>query len=275
MKKVIFSFLVLVCASALFAFDVSDLKIKGQAKSVTKTNYLIVQKFGDYYRTPVTKTVYTYNGAQQMTGSTEYSGAGTLQNKVTSNYDGQGFLTSETCSDSNNATLWSTTISYREGRKVDATESSKNGTLRAKTVYEYTADKLTSETYYNGDGSIAWKEITTYNTQNLIDSISTYYANGALDERKVYSYTPSSLIDTVTHLNENGDTTKKDVYHYDEKALLSEITTYGADGKAAVRLILKYDGRDNVIKITTYNVVKKFGSIINEMVDMSEFAYEY
>ena len=36
-----------------------------------------------------------------------------------------------------------------------------------------------------------------------------------------------------------------------------------------------YDAAGNVVKLTTYDVVKKFGTINNEMVDMVEFAYQY
>lgn len=275
MKKLLFAMIFITTVLAANAFDISQLSVKGQAKSVTKTNYLIVQKFGEYFRTPSAKVIYTLNGAGVITQSVEYNGRDELQNKIVSTRDSNGNLTNETCYDAENNQLWNTVIEYANGLKTSSTEYSKGGTLRGKTVYVYNGNRPTEETYYNGDGAIVWKEVTKYTINDQIDTEYTYYANGQLDECRVYSYTSGGLIDTIVYSDGNDAITKKDVFHYDDRGLLTEITTYDNMGKVTVRTIIKHDSHDNVNKITTYNVQKKFGTTVNDMVDMSEMVYEY
>lgn len=247
--------------------------IKGVPRTVTKTNYLVIEKFGEYYRTVSSKIVYNYNGAGAVTGSQEYNASGDLINKIINTYDGAGLLTAVSCYDSDNKALWNTTLTYRDGKLIDESEYN-GGSLRGRTIYTYTNNNLMDESYYNGEGAIIYKTITHYNTTGAQDSVDTYGADGALDSRKLYIYTGSN-IDTITYTNESGDMTKKEVYHYDGRGILTEVTTYNAAGVATVRTIYKCDGRDNVSRVTVYNVGKKFGAQQNDMVDMVEYTYEY
>ena len=68
---------------------------------------------------------------------------------------------------------------------------------------------------------------------------------------------------------------RKVVYRFDANYAITEAQTYNAAGKLAVRIIYKYDDNGNIAKLTTYNVSDKFGTTVNELVDISEYVFKY
>jgi antitoxin component YwqK of YwqJK toxin-antitoxin module len=107
-----------------------------------------------------------------------------------------------------------------------------------------------------------------------LEKETEYFADGSLDEERFYEYSDNGKIDTISYANVDG-LKVKELFRYDNMGNLTEVTTYSADNKTTKRLLVKYDAAGNVVKLTTYDVVKKFGTINNEMVDMVEFAYQY
>lgn len=277
MKKLILSTVILLAMGVLaFSYDVTSLSnMKGSARKVTKTNYSIVQKFGDYYRTPTTKVIYNFDNTGRSTGSMELNARDEVLNKVNVTYDEVGNLTAETCFDNDNNQLWSTTHTYKDGVKVETVEYSKGGGIKGKTTYTYSNSRLTSESYYDGEGSLVWLINSKYNEKGQLDSEANYFSDGKLDEKRVYSYTIIGNIDSISYFDEKDNLTSKEVFHYDDKGLLTEITRYGKDSTVTKRTIIRHDNHDNVTKVTGYDVLKKFGTTINEMSSMCEFSYEY
>ena len=69
--------------ASLFAYDIAAAaELKGGVKSVTRTDFAIVSKFGEYFRTPGAKTLYKFNGAGQVIESSELNSRDGLVNKI-------------------------------------------------------------------------------------------------------------------------------------------------------------------------------------------------
>ena len=84
MKKIISAICLSILGMSLFAYDVaSNSQLKGNVKSVTKINYTIASKFGDYFRTPNSKFVYAYGVGNQQISSTELTPRDVVVNKIT------------------------------------------------------------------------------------------------------------------------------------------------------------------------------------------------
>lgn len=276
MKKMILTVAAVLLGVSLFAYDIAAAaELKGGVKSVTRTDFAIVSKFGEYFRTPGAKTLYKFNGAGQVVESSELNSRDGLVNKIINTYDADGNLTAETCFDSDNVQIWNTVITYKNGKKADSSEYAKGGVLKGRTIYSYTGNNLTDESYYDGDGAIMWKNVSKYNSANQLETVDGYFADGSLDNEMQYAYTPAGKIDSISYFDGKGALTSKEVFRYDDKSTLTEVTEYNVDNKVVCRTLAKYDAKGNLAKITVYNVARKFGTTVNEMVDMSEFAYEY
>lgn len=265
-----------MCVS-LFAFDVTDyLPLKGIVKSCTRTDYSVTSKFGDYFRTPETKTVRLFNGAGQETESSEMTPRDVLVNKIQNTYDAAGKLVSQVGYNSDNALIWKSAVTYgADGNKADVSEFGKDGTLKSRTIYIYTGNKLSDETYYSSDGAVASKITYKYNDAGQLVVESHYYADGSLDEECGYTYTETGKIDTITHTDGSGSVKNRDYFRYGADGVLNEVTTSGADNKTTKREIIKYDTAGNVSRISAYTVGKKFGTTVTDLVDMTEFSYQY
>ncbi|MBD5408098.1 MAG: hypothetical protein HDR51_01630 [Treponema sp.] len=277
MKKIIFS-LALLTIYSVFALDITEkieLDLKVTPKTLIRTDYTIVSKFGEYFRTPSVKFAYKYDSSGKIIESSELNARDVLVNKIVDAYNSDGFLVGETCFDAENSKIWNTEIIYKDGKKVESAGYSKAGILKGKTLYSYTNDNLTDESYYDEEGAIVWKIVRSYNSKGMIESESEYSADGMLSEERRYEYNPNNTLDSISYNNEKGILTSKDVCRYDNNASLYEITTYNADNKTIKRTLVKYDAQGNIAKVTVYNVARKFGTTVNEMAEMSEFAYEY
>ncbi|MFA6856653.1 MAG: hypothetical protein WCR31_05530 [Treponema sp.] len=277
MKKLFAAVAVAVMCVSLFAFDVADyLPLKGIVKSCTRTEYSITSKFGDYFRTPETKTVRVFNGAGQETESSEMTPRDVLVNKIQNTYDAAGKLVSQVGYNSDNALIWKSVITYgTDGNKSNVSEYGKDGTLKSKTIYIYNGNKLSDETYYSSDGAVASKTTYKYNEGGQLSVESHYYADGSLDEEYDYTYTETGRIDTITYMNGYGNVTARDYFRWSADGVLNEITTCGEDNRTTKRKIIKYDAAGNITKISTYNVGKKFGTTVTELAGMTEIVCQY
>lgn len=275
MKKIISAAVVAFIGMSVFAYDVTaNTQLKGSVKSVTKINYTIASKFGDYFRTPNSKFIYKYDGSGKLVESTEFTPRDVVVNTLKNAYDVAGTLTEQVVTDAENIQIVKNVITYKDGKKSEISEYAKDGSLKSKTIYTYEGTKLVDETYYNAEGAIVWKIVYTYNAKNQLEKESEYYSDGSLSEERVYEYADNGKIDNISYSTIDS-LKEKEVFRYDASGNLGEITTYGADNKTTKRLLIKYDSVGNVIKLTTYNVSKKFGTTANEMTDMVDFAYQY
>ena len=276
MKKIILAAFVSIMGLSLFAYDISaGVSLKGSPKMVTRTDFSIASKFGEYFRTPSSKYVYKYTSDGKLVESAEMTARDVLLNKVSNSYDGSGNLIEQICVDADGAQIWKNVIVYKDGLKVDSSEFSKSGSLKSKTVYEYKDKALVDETYYNADGALVWKIVYKYNDKKQLEVEDEYFQDGSLAEERHYSYMDNGNIQSITYMDSTGSITSKDVFRYDTNGLLSEVTTYGPDNRTCVRTFAKFDNKGNLSKITVYNISRKFGTTVNELTDQAEFTYIY
>ncbi len=276
MKKIISSLCVALAGSLLFAYDIaSEAQIKDGAKSVTRTDFSIVSKFGEYFRTPSTKFTYILDANGKTLESAELTARDAIINKITNVYDEKGNLKEQTCSDSDGILLWKSAVTYKNGKKSDVSDFGKDGSLKTKTIYLYENSKLSDETVYNSDGALIEKTTYKYDDKGRISVQDIYFSDGSLAQESQISYTEKGAKDTVSYYDLHGKLTSKCVFRYAANGTLSEVTTYGADNQTTTRQLVKYDTNGNIARITTYNVAKKFGTTVNEMTEMIEFAYSY
>lgn len=275
MKKSFIAFCFIVSTSSIFAYDIaSKVQLKTKAKTVTQTDFTIISRFGEYFRTPSEKYIYSYDSEGKMTESSALTPRDVLENRISYSYDALGNLVKQVCFDADGNQLWNTTTTFKDGNKTESSEFSKDK-LNAKTIYTYTDNLLTDESYYNGEGTLIWKMIYKYNSNGKIEAEFEYNGEGTLDEERKYSYLDSGLIDSITYFDSLENETSKEIFRYSADKTLNEITTYDSDGNISKRTIVKNDSFGNVTRVTVYNVAQKFGTTVNEMTDMSEFVYDY
>ncbi len=276
MKKVLSIVLAGAIASSLFAYDIAaGASLKTKARTVTRTDFTIVSKFGEYFRTPSSKIIYKFDDQGKITESSELTPRDALVNKIVNTYDNMGNLTAQVCYDADNVQIWNTTITYKDNMKSDCSEFTKGGYLKGKTIYSYSGKNLTDESYYNADGLLVWKIIYKYDDSNRIEHEYEYFGDGTLDEERSYTYNAANQKESISYYDANGIIKSKDVFRYAADNSLSEVTAYDSDGKITKRSLVKTDSFGNTSKVTGYAVLRKFGTTVNEMSDMTEFIYDY
>lgn len=276
MKKILSFILAGAMATSLFAYDIaSGASLKTKAKTVTRTDFTIVSKFGEYFRTPNTKIVYKYDDAGLLIESSELTARDVLINRIANTYDELGNLVGQTCYDADNVQIWNTTLAYKDNLKSECSEFSKGGFFKGKTIYTYTGGNLTDESYYNAEGVLVWKIISKYNDANKIEHEYEYFGDGTLDEERLITYNATGAKESITYFDSAANVKSKDVFRYAADGTISEITTYDSENKIVKRTLVKIDSFGNCSKVTGYAVSRKFGTTVNEMVDMVEFIYDY
>lgn len=274
MKKIIIFAVLMSAVISVFAYDIAaNSPVKGAVRTVTRTDFSVTSKFGEYFRTPGAKFVYKYDSYGRRTEASELTVRDALINKVVNVYDAAGNLTEQTGFDEENTKVWRSVITYKDGMKSDVSEFGKDNSLKGRTIYSYNGKRLSDETSYNGEGAIIWKVVYAYNDRGQLSEENEYTGDGALNERRTYVYTDAGLNDTISYFDGNGMLRAKDVFRYGTGNVLSEITTYGADNRLDTRTIVKFDNAGNLARITVYTVAKKFGTVMNEMTGMTEFVY--
>ena len=168
MKKIICSVAAFLLGISLYSYDImGNSTIKAGARTVTRTDYSIISKFGEYYRTPSSKFIYLYDESGKQTENSELTVRDVLVNKVVNSYDADARLSERKAYDSEGLQLWNSVLSYKDGLLCDETQYARDGNLKSKTIYTYTDSKLTDESYYNSDGALIWKVVYKYNCAEL------------------------------------------------------------------------------------------------------------
>lgn len=276
MKKFISALCVALIGTSIFAYDIaSEAQLKGGPKSVTKTDFSIVSKFGEYFRTPSTKYTYILDSAGKTIESSELTARDVVVNKISNTYDSNGNLTKQTCVDSEGIQLWQSETTYKNGKKADIAEYGKDGSLKSKIIYSYENSNISSETIYDSEGALVEKITFKYDEKGRVSVQDIYFNDGSLAQEIQTVYTDNGKKDSVSYYDKTGALTSKCIFRYAANGTLSEVTTYGADNQVSTRQLVKYDSNGNILRITTYNIAKKFGTTVNEMTDMSEFSYDY
>lgn len=277
--KIFFAYLMAFCFGLnAFAFDAAPLFVPTNGvKSYVETDYAIASKFGEYFRTPNKKYQHTFNVAGQEIENSELSIDGRALDKIVYEYDKNGRVAVQSGYDDSDTLVWKVVSSYNaSGLKTEEAEYDGKNNLSSKLIYKYSGKNCVDETFYNGDGTLIWKNIFVYDERNVNTEAYSYYANGSLEAKKVFKYNELNKIQEITYYDyDEVSVTKRELYRYDAKNVLTEIATYSADNTLYLRQFFKYDSHGNVNKITTYRIAKKFGTTVNELVGMSDFVYQY
>lgn len=276
MKKLLALALTTAVSISLFATDIFNyVPITGSVKNYTETEFSIASRFGSLYRTPSSKLTHNFDANGKEISSSELSPKDAVINTIASTYDTAGNLVEQLCTSADGEVIWKSTFAYKNGLKVDASEFDRKGNLRARTIYTYENELLTDESSYDGEGALFWKIIYKYDESNRVTSINEYNPDGSLSEKTTYNYTESGAIDSLAKLDADTENLTQLVFRYGASGTLNEITTYNADKQVIKRTLLKYDENGNVNKVSEYNVAEKFGTTVNELTGMYEYAYEY
>ncbi|MBQ4378724.1 MAG: hypothetical protein II821_05965 [Treponema sp.] len=273
MKKTLFAFTAAILGASVFAFDPQpSLKPATVTGEYTKTEYQISEKFGDYYRSPKAKYVHVFDANGRETEICELTNKDVLVDRTSYTYDGNNIV-AVTCTDADGKLSWKITTSYdSNGNRTEESEFNAGNNLVNKTIWRINGKQI-DESYYNADGALLSKIITKYDDQNRIAEVAQYAAAGYLEEKSVYSYNDAGKLSEIAYFNAKEVQVRKVVFRFDASYQITEEQTYNADNKLSVRVIYKYDDAGNIIKKTSYNVAEKFGTIVNELSGITEYAY--
>ena len=272
MKKILFVFAAAALTAQVFAFDASASFVPNGSNEYTKTEYQITEKFGDYYRSPRAKYVHVFDSNGREIQSSELTSKDAVVDNITYKYDGSN-LVETVCTDGDGKIAWKIATAYdANGNKTEESEFNASNTLVNKTIWKINGAQV-EESYYNADGALLSKIITKYDELNRVIEVAQYHAAGFLEEKSVYSYNDAGKLSEISYFNGANIQSKKVVYRFDASYQITEEQTYDATNKLVVRVIYKYDSNGNVIKTTTYKVAEKFGTTVNELAGISEYAY--
>ena len=276
MKKLLAFALSAGLSISLFATDIfTYVPITDNVKTYTETEFSIASRFGTLYRTPSSKVMHVFDSNGKETSSSELTPKDAVINTINSTYDTEGNLVEQLCTNADNEVVWKNTFAYKNGLKVDSSEFDRKGTLCARTIFTYDNNLLTDESSYDGEGALIWKTIYKYDENGRLLSLNEYNPDGSLSELSSYNYTDSGSIDSVAKYDADTGKQTSLVFRYGTNGVLNEITTYNSDKQVITRTLLKYDAKGNVNKVSEYNVAEKFGTTVNELVNMSEYSFEY
>ena len=273
MKKSLFALATLALGVSVFAFDpAASIKPVSATGEYTKTDYQITEKFGDYYRAPRAKFVHVFDSNGREIEACELTSKDALVDRITYTYEGNNIV-STVCTDSDGKISWKMSAVYdSNGNKVEESEFNSSDNLVNKTIWRING-KQVDESYYNSDGALLSKSITKYDEQNRIAEVAQYHAAGFLEEKSIYSYNDAGKLSEIAYFNGANIQSKKLVYRFDASYQITEAQTYNAANKLIKRVIYKYDDSGNIIKTTSYNVADKFGTTVNELIGIEEYAY--
>lgn len=273
--------LICLCASALltfnfFAVDIFStgvVKLTGNVQSFTRTDFSVTTKFGNYFRTPATKTTHNFTDGKESE-EIHLTPRDVVIRKVLFTYDDEGNLSEKVCSNAENDLEWKTAMTYKDGVQQDHSEYDNAGNLKARTIYTYTDTLMTDKTIYDGEGALLEKTIYAYTDSGKIATLSNYGADGALREKQTYAYTVEGVLDAITYFDKDLNEIRIESMRYDDVGLLTEVTTYEND-KVVKRTLVKYDEKANVSRISECNIADKFGTTVNELIAIADFSYTY
>ena len=274
MKKILLAFSLAAAAFSLYAFDTAaPVAVKSGIREYTRTGYIITEKFGDYYRSPAAKYVHVFDVNGKEIESSELTNKDILVDKVTYEYNTAGKLVTTTCTDAEGKINWKIITTYdASGNKADESQYNASDILVNKSIWKYNG-KQAEESYYDTDGALLSKTITKFDDTGREVEVCQYAAEGYLEEKRVLAYNDADKLSEVTFSGAAGVMTRKTVFRFDANYAITEEQTYDASNKLVSRIIFKYDDNGNISRTTTYSVAEKFGTTVNELIDINEYTF--
>lgn len=272
MKKIALLAATIFMTGSLFAFDNDPLVFKGKGESYTKTEYSVVSRFGEYFRTVAIKHVHNFeNGLRKETIS--YSPKDEVLDSVIYEWTAGRKISAEVCKDAEGKVSRKIVYEYNTDGKLKS-ESSYNAEdiLTAKNIFTYETNK-TIENLYNAEGKLVSKTIHNFKDGKEVE-VAYYFGDGTLSHAEKYSYTENGNISLIENMDSDGNKAGKTIYRYDEKGAIAEIQIYASDTDLIERDIYKTDAKGNPLKVSIYSIAQKFGSTANELISITDYVYK-
>ena len=258
MKKVILLALGAFAACSVFAFDTESIVPASRVNSYTKTDYAVISKFGEYFRTPTVKHIHSYKNGKEVEvasytvkkASDSAENKEMLVDKTVFTYNAAGKLEASSFYDANQKLIW-------------------------KSIKEYGADgNLVSESEYNAENVLAGKTIYKYEATGRPVEEFLYFADGSLDRLSLTRYTDDGKISQVEVWEGAGHPSTKQCYVYERTTgAVKEIQSFDGQGNLFERVIYNNDAKGNPQKVYKYSVSRKFGEVVNELKYTADFSF--
>ncbi|MBR3549527.1 MAG: hypothetical protein IKN90_05550 [Treponema sp.] len=283
MKKVVLLALVAFAACAAFAFDTESIEPASRVNSYTKTDYAVISKFGEYFRTPTVKHIHSFKNGKEVevasytvkksSGSAESKEM--LVDKTVFAYNAAGKLESASYYDSSEKLIWKSVKEYgADGTIASESEYNADNVLAGKTIYKYETGKVT-ESYYNGAGALLERIVTKLDTATgrPVEEF-LYFADGNLDRLSLTRYTDDGKISQVEVWEGAGHPSSKKCYVYERTTgAVKEIQSFDGQGNLFERVIYNNDAKGNPQKVYKYSVSRKFGEVVNELKFTADYSF--
>ena len=283
MKKVVLLALGAFAALAAFAFDTDSIAPVPSGVSYTKTDYAVISKFGEYFRSPTVKHVHLYKNGKEVEvasytakkSSASSESKEMLVDKTTFTYNASGKQETANFYDSNERLIWKTVKEYgSDGKLASESEYNAENTLAGKTIFKYEAGKIT-ESYYSGNGALLSRTITNLDvaTGRPVEEF-LYYADGILDRLSLIRYTDDGKVSQVEIWEGAGHPSSKMCYVYERTTgAVKEIQSFDGQGNLFERVIYNNDAKGNPQKVYKYSVSHKFGEVVNELKFTADYSF--
>lgn len=269
MKKLILAACFTVMAGFAFATDI-NLKIDG-VSSYTRTEYSVTSKFGDYFRSVTGKQVHNFiNGIE--TEVLTHNSKDEVTDRVVYKYDSEFNLSNVIYLDSAGNEMMKVEYEYLDGELKSYSEFNEDGSFTAKTIFKKESNRV-EQNDYDAAGKLQSKFITKVNGDELPVEYVVYNGDGSLAQYEKFFYDESKRISMKEVYGPENTIVEKTYYRYDSNGNLSELQLYDGEEKLRQRHVVKNDAYGNPVRISIYDVAEKFGTVVNELVSMSDYSY--
>lgn len=183
----------------------------------------------------------------------QYYELGERRSTLTYQYDKEGRLIRQTHDDKTQEYTEQETIYDNEGREKEAILKTKNGDVLKKVVYEYGENGSRTEKTYNGDGSLAYSGVYTFDGEGRMTEYAHFFRDETVpSNRQTWEYDENGLPVRECVYNSNGELDTQKAYAYDEQGRETRMQrTYG-DGTPSSRTETVYAADGNYTVSTYY-----------------------
>lgn len=273
MKKILSFCALLFFTSVAFSFDFDNIKPKGNVSSYTKTDYTIISKFGEYYRTPAIKYVHTFDNNGNETECISYGSKNEVIDRISYEYNNSSLRTNTNYYDSKDRLIHRCTYEYDlNGNITSETNYDAQEKLSGKNIYKYDGDKIT-ESYYDVNGALLSRVIIIQKDKKPIE-VNEYFGDGSLEQKEVYEYNKAGNVTSISIIDNSGAEVEKLVYIYSENGFLEQLQTFNKEKQIIYRIFYENNSDGDPVSAKEYAMSKKFGETTGELKIITTYTYE-
>lgn len=242
------------------------------ARKITRIDYSVIQKFGEYYRTPSKSTAFELLAGRIVKISTYNNQV--LSQIIENTFDPEGRISSSRASNEKGDILWEETYTYNNGRLIKCDKKSQ-GILQERLAYTYdAAGVLTKRWIYGSDGTVLSAARYERSPDSLI--ITLFDTTGGVKSRTQLTTNGNQ----ITRVDKSASFSESQRWDYSDKTLSQVSTTKVAGGestsseKATDRTVIKRDRVGLPLQTATYSTKTAFGEESTILTAMTEWRIE-